>query len=152
MLGLHDANNLGSIVLYIPESSSVFFFSPCSLQNPHRTFSTVEQGSPSDWHINYKTDNQDQRWLYIQTTVKVVIITAPKCKLEFRMITLDDNISTHLSSVSIIHLSSIFLTGKKGLSSLFFFLLKCQGHSQPNKPVAWDLQMFGLITLPLVVN
>ena len=25
MLGLHDANNLGSIVLYIPESSSVFF-------------------------------------------------------------------------------------------------------------------------------
>ena len=89
---------------------------------------------------------------YIQTTVKVVIITAPKCKLEFRMITLDNNISTHLSSVSIIHLSSIFLTGKKGLSSLFFFLLKCQGHSQPNKPVAWDLQMFGLITLPLVVN
>ena len=26
MLGLHDANNVGSIVLYIPESSSVFFF------------------------------------------------------------------------------------------------------------------------------
>lgn len=68
------------------------------------------------------------------------------------MITLDNNISTHLSSVSIIHLSSIFLTGKKGLSSLFFFLLKCQEHSQPNKPVAWDLQLFGLITLPLVVN
>ena len=51
------------------------------------------------------------------------IITAPKCKLEFRMITLDNNISTHFSSVSIIHLSSIFLTGKKGLSSLFFSYL-----------------------------
>ena len=59
---------------------------------------------------------------------------------------------TSTIKLSIIHLSSIFLTGKKGLSSLFFFLLKCQGHSQPNKPVAWDLQMFGLITLPLVVN
>lgn len=59
---------------------------------------------------------------------------------------------TSTIKLSITHLSSIFLTGKKGLSSLFFFLLKCQGHSQPNKPVAWDLQMFGLITLPLVVN